>query len=203
MIGRGHLSASIFQKNTNLNFASGHFVCISVLNWTNPNLFNLNSKVIKFGRCYVITLPLGKGIPDCLDEVESGSRLDFNSVSFTNYVAASGKILLGLLTVSPLHYFNCSVVYTLPKIASVFFVPCACKLCLSSVLWRPCLLLHDPCADAPGRTRKSVPLPLPQSSSDSTFFWPQLFAPALWQSFTACRSEAQAYQKYTLLFLSV
>lgn len=176
---------------------------ISMLNLTNPNFFNLNSKLIKFGRCYMKTLPFGKGVLGCLDEVESGSRLDFNSISSTNYVATSGKILLGVLTVSPLHYFNCHVLYThdLPKIATVFFISCAYKLCLSSVLWRPRLLLHDLCTDTNGR--KIVPLPLPLSSSDSTFFWPQVVAPAPWQSFTACRSEAQGCQKYALLFLSV
>lgn len=109
----------------------------------------------------MITLPLGKGILGCLGEVESGSRLASNSISSSNYVATSGKILRGVLTLSLLHYFNCNVVYThdLPKIASVFFIPHAYKLCLSGVLWRPCLLLHDPCTDAPGRTRKSVPYP--------------------------------------------
>lgn len=121
----------------------------------------------------MITLPLGKGILGCLDEVESGSRLDFNSLSSSNYVATSGKISLGVLTVSPLHYFNCNVVYThdLPKIAPVFFISCAYKLCLSSMCWRPCLLLHDPQAGE----GKVLPYPclchfqIPPSSGHKSF----------------------------------
>lgn len=106
----------------------------------------------------MITLPLGKGILGCLGEVESGSRLASNSISSSNYVATSGKILHGVLTLSPLHYFNCNVVYThdLPKIASVFSILRAYKLCLSGVLWRPRLLLHDPCTDAPGTGQGKV-----------------------------------------------
>lgn len=61
----------------------------------------------------------------CLGEVEGGSRLHFHSISPNICVATSRKILLRVLAVSPLHYFNCNVVYTddLAKIAWCILYP--------------------------------------------------------------------------------
>lgn len=95
------------------------------------------------------------------------------AIIFIPYLPAwlhSGKILLRVLAVSSLHYFDTVYAHDVPKTACEFFIPCAYVLCLSSVLGRSCLVLHEPRSDAPGRAKEGVSSPCRQFKSASVIF---------------------------------